>query len=191
MAPNIYIFEVRLLDTDPSIWRIVELKNNSTLHDLHRVIQAAMGWENTHLYSFMQTKNGKSIEYNLPQNEFPDEIYHGNNPINFKLKDIFSKPGDKTEYLYDFGDCWKHEVVFRGNKYPTFTFGYPVCAAGAMACPPENIGGIPGFKMLLNAIENKQKKELNEYRAWLGFDYDPYDFSEHLLYFSKLVRKIK
>ncbi len=192
MAPSVFIFEIKLLDTNPSIWRIIEVKNNTTLHDLHRVIQVAMGWKNAHLYSFTKTIGEKSIEYILPEYDSPDEPYHGNNPMEFKLKDLFSQVGDKIEYLYDFGDHWQHEVIFKGKKYDTSTFGYPACTAGAMACPPEDVGGIHGYKILLSAIENKQKKDLGEYKAWLGYDFDPYDFSaDKLIFLSKMLRKIK
>lgn len=192
MAPNIFIFEIRLLDTAPLVWRIIELKNNSTLHDLHRVIQVAMGWKNAHLYFFTQTKNENPIEYRLPEYAQEDEPYHGNNPRNFKLKDIFSKAGEEIEYLYDFGDHWQHQVIFKGRKYERTTFGFPACTAGSMACPPEDVGGTHGYKILLKAIENKQKRELEEYKEWLGYHYDPYDFSvDRLFFLSKMIRKVQ
>jgi hypothetical protein len=94
--------------------------------------------------------------------------------------------------LYDFGDYWEHEVILKGWKYEEAMFGLPACTAGAMACPPEDVGGVHGYKLLLDAIENKQKNELEEYRVWLGYKFDPYDFSaDKLLYLSKRIRRIK
>jgi hypothetical protein len=190
--PSILILEVRLLHTHPSVWRIIEVKSNTSLHDLHRIIQVSMGWTNSHLYSFIQEIKEQSVEYNLPEYANPDEIYHGNNPVDFKLKDIFFNEGDKLLYLYDFGDYWEHEVILKGWKYEEAMFGLPACTAGAMACPPEDVGGVHGYKLLLDAIENKQKNELEEYRVWLGYKFDPYDFSaDKLLYLSKRIRRIK
>lgn len=192
MAPNIFIFEIRLLHTEPVVWRIVEVKNNMTLHDLHKVIQVAMGWTNSHCYHFRQVTGNKSVDYTLPETENADESFVGNNPKDFKLKDVFVRFGEELEYLYDFGDDWRHSVIFKGRRYAHSTFGFPACVAGAMACPPEDIGGIPGYASLMNAITNKHKQQLAEYKEWLGYTYDPYDFSPtRLIFLGKMIRGVK
>jgi hypothetical protein len=43
---------VEFLDTDPLIWRQVEVPTSITLKGLHDVIQAAMGWFNQDLWEF-------------------------------------------------------------------------------------------------------------------------------------------
>jgi hypothetical protein len=52
----IYCSHVELLDTKPPIWRCVELSSQTTLRQLHRIIQIAMGWENCHLHKFLVGK---------------------------------------------------------------------------------------------------------------------------------------
>ena len=57
--------KITLRDTDPAIWRRVEVARTITLKDLHAIIQAAMGWENYHLYQFYigrQTINGPGFD---------------------------------------------------------------------------------------------------------------------------------
>src|SRR5215471_16836022 len=49
---RLYQFKVTLRDVSPKIWRRVQVWENYTLEQLHRVLQAAMGWENYHLYEF-------------------------------------------------------------------------------------------------------------------------------------------
>lgn len=192
MKPNIYIFEIQLAKTQPMVWRIVELKSNMSLHDLHRVIQTAMGWKNAHLYSFCSNNKEKTIEYALPETAMYSELYMGNNPCNFKLNELFINVGDSIDYLYDFGDNWLHQVIFRGRKYETNLYGYPTCSAGARKCPPEDCGGIRGYSMLLDAIASKNKKLLMEYKEWLGYDFDPDGFSADKFYtFKDSLRKIK
>jgi hypothetical protein len=46
-----YQLKITLVEIKPPIWRRVQVKNCS-LSKLHEVIQAAMGWTNTHLWAF-------------------------------------------------------------------------------------------------------------------------------------------
>ena len=43
---------IELRDTDPLIWREVEVPTSITLKVLHDVIQAVMGWFDHHLWEF-------------------------------------------------------------------------------------------------------------------------------------------
>jgi hypothetical protein len=47
-----YQLKITLLDTRPAIWRRVLVGANSTLDEVHDVIQAAFGWWNYHLHEF-------------------------------------------------------------------------------------------------------------------------------------------
>lgn len=48
------ILEVRveLVDSEPSIWRQLEIHGSLALSQVHRVLQAAFGWEDVHLHRF-------------------------------------------------------------------------------------------------------------------------------------------
>ncbi|HEB29488.1 MAG TPA: plasmid pRiA4b ORF-3 family protein, partial [Spirochaetes bacterium] len=50
----IYKLKITLLDHEPKIWRIVEVKSSIGLLELHAVIQTAMGWTNSHLHHFIK-----------------------------------------------------------------------------------------------------------------------------------------
>lgn len=52
MSDAIVRLKITLADTEPPIWRRVEVPAEMTLKDLHAVIQAAMGWEDDHLHQF-------------------------------------------------------------------------------------------------------------------------------------------
>lgn len=43
---------IELCDSDPPIWRQVEVPTSITLKALHEVVQAAMGWLDDHLWEF-------------------------------------------------------------------------------------------------------------------------------------------
>jgi hypothetical protein len=56
---------IELRDTDPVIWRQVEVPTSITLKVLHHIIQAAMGWFDYHLWEFTIDKR----RYGLPTDE--------------------------------------------------------------------------------------------------------------------------
>ena len=45
--------KITLLDTQPPVWRRVLVPEDFSFEQLHRVIQAAMGWEDCHLHEFL------------------------------------------------------------------------------------------------------------------------------------------
>lgn len=54
---------------------------------------------------------------------------------------------------------------------------YPVCLAGARACPPEDCGSFPGYCDILKALKAPKKtEEQNELLEWLEEGYDPERF---------------
>jgi hypothetical protein len=52
-AMDIYRVHVSLRRIEPSIWRRIELSSQTTLKQLHRILQIAMGWENYHLHEYI------------------------------------------------------------------------------------------------------------------------------------------
>jgi len=52
MTDTIARLHIALADTDPLIWRRVELPVDASLKMLHDVIQGAMGWLDYHLWEF-------------------------------------------------------------------------------------------------------------------------------------------
>jgi hypothetical protein len=55
-------------------------------------------------------------------------------------------------YEYDFGDGWRHEVVFEGFVPVDPNKNYPQCVEGERACPPEDCGGLWGYADYLAAV---------------------------------------
>ncbi len=52
VPPEIYQLKVTLLGTSPPIWRRLLVPADTTLAQLHDVLQAAMGWEDCHMHEF-------------------------------------------------------------------------------------------------------------------------------------------
>jgi hypothetical protein len=49
----VYRIHVSLRETQPLIWRPIELSSKTTLKQFHRILQIAMGWENYHLHEYI------------------------------------------------------------------------------------------------------------------------------------------
>jgi hypothetical protein len=78
-------------------------------------------------------------------------------------------------YEYDFGDGWLHEILME-QIIPLDPSGhYPVCLAGARACPPEDCGGVPGYEQLLEALRSPSAPASAELLEWCG-DWNPEAF---------------
>jgi len=112
--PNqlVYQFKVSLQEIEPTIWRRLQVPAKYSFWDLHVAIQDAMGWLDYHLHEFRLRKphGRKWIEIGIPDDESGDyEVLPG---WKIPIRDYFKEPGQTALYIYDFGDGWKHDLVF-------------------------------------------------------------------------------
>lgn len=49
---RVYQLKVALRDISPLIWRRLLVTSNTTIAQLHDIVQIAMGWEDLHLHQF-------------------------------------------------------------------------------------------------------------------------------------------
>lgn len=173
-AERVYQFRITLLDTRPPIWRRIQVKD-CTLDKLHEHIQTATGWTNSHLHHF---RIGEQLYGDplLMQENFEEMEYEDSTTT--KLSDILPRSGRRFrfEYEYDFGDGWRHEVVFEGCVRAERGKRYPVCIEGARACPPEDVGGVWGYQAFVEAMADPGHERHEEFREWIGGRFDPEAF---------------
>lgn len=62
-------------------------------------------------------------------------------------------------YLYDFGDDWKHRLELGATSEPDPGQLYPRLTNIAGACPPEDIGGPPGYEMFAATMADPKHPE--------------------------------
>jgi hypothetical protein len=167
--------DIVLQGSKPKIWRRVLVPDNTTFHALHYVIQFAMGWTNSHLYQFVV---GRGEYYIGVPSE--DDFYEVEDSRKMKINTLLNEPKDKITYEYDFGDSWEHLVEVKKVHEPEKGKTYPVLIAGAMACPPEDCGGIWGYQDLVGKMKNKDSEEYEDLVEWLGDDFDPEEFEMDL-----------
>ena len=152
----------------PLVWRQVVIPASYTLDRVHGVIQAAMGWQNSHLHMFRIAGREYGPAYLDDELETLDEKQ-------FRIGDLV-KPGDLAGYEYDLGDGWEHEVAVEAGAAADAATVYPECIAGEGACPPEDCGGPGGFAELKELLAGPPSLERKEMRVWAGEDYDAAHF---------------
>ncbi|GEB95306.1 plasmid pRiA4b ORF-3 family protein [Microbacterium lacticum] len=179
-------FRIRidLQRTKPPVWRRIEVPGDILLPRLHEVIQAAMGWTESHLHRF-RTSNDRNAPEFLTQFDL-DEGDEGMLEDDVRLDQVIADEGDRLWYDYDFGDDWKH--LLRIEKVLDSPPPAPVCVGGKLACPPEDCGGVWGYTELADWVRSDYDDALRpevfentaEGRAWLpdGWHPDVFDIDE-------------
>ena len=176
-------FRVELQETDPLVWREIEVPGDVTFWDLHIAIQDAMGWLDCHLHRFTmphpRTKQERVFGiHNLSQDcDDPPSWAH-------QIASMFTSRNDTALYEYDFGDDWRHIVRLIDVLRRDFRLCYPRCTGGARACPPEDCGGIDGYAEIVAGTLD------DDTRAWLPTGYDPAHFDLAAVRFSDPARRL-
>jgi len=178
-------FKVTLLDIKPAIWRRIQVPD-CTLDSLHLYIQAAFGWENCHLHQF----EIGGVLYGEPDPDggafIPDFVDEADVLLGHLLPPSCLKA--RWVYEYDFGDGWRHEVLFEGFPPQDPEAKSPLCVKGKRACPPEDCGGPTGYYDYLAAVTDPRHERHAEMRGWRGpFDPDAFDATIA----TKEMRKVK
>jgi len=169
---QIYQIQVTLCDSQPPIWRRIQVRSDTTLAKLHKILQCVMGWEDAHLHQFViqGQRYGPPDDDEIGPRETKDER-------KYQLGELVTGEGGELAYNYDFGDYWQHVLVVEKTLSPDEDARYPVCLAGARACPPEDVGGMPGYEDFLKAIREPRHPEHEEYLEWIGGEFDPEAFA--------------
>ncbi|MDG2861218.1 plasmid pRiA4b ORF-3 family protein, partial [Vibrio parahaemolyticus] len=150
------------------------VRDDITFYKLHRIIQYAMGWFESHLYEFRLREmiiGEKDDDW-----DFYDR-YEVKSAKRVKLSSMNFAPKDKFRYVYDFGDDWRHDIVVEKVLDPEEGIKYPVCIGGKRNCPPEDVGGPWGYEDFLEAIQDPQHPEHESMLEWVGGSFDPEEFS--------------
>lgn len=166
--------EIVLEESEPRIWRRIVIASDSTLHQLHRAIQVAMGWTDSHLYAF------EIGDHQFSDVSILDEPQGFLDSRKFRLADLAFREGSRFGYRYDFGDDWNHLVRVEAVTPVLAQQRLPWCLAGERACPPEDSGGMYGYREVLKSLGDRRHPEHAETLRWVpeGFDPEAFDLEE-------------
>ncbi|MEU5987648.1 DUF6398 domain-containing protein [Spirillospora sp. NPDC047418] len=161
---RIHRITITLLDMPVPVWRTVEVPAETALADLRPVVQQAMGWDLPgHLHVF-ETSRGRFGD--------PDPELKIEDAAQVNIDEV----APRFEYLYDFGDGWRHEIVITDTFPAEPDARYPRLVDGAGACPPEDSGGPIGYATMLQALADPSHEDHGLYLKWTGGGHDPAAF---------------
>jgi Plasmid pRiA4b ORF-3-like protein len=136
-AASIARLRIKLDDVEPAVVRRVEVPLTIRLDRLHLVLQAAMGWMNSHLYEI----RARDVGWGRPDPHFGDGPLDASKA---RLTDVLEDVGTRSlKYLYDFGDGWEHSIHIERITDAIPGMAYPCLIDAAGRCPPEDVGA-PG-----------------------------------------------
>jgi hypothetical protein len=168
------VYKYRIvLDTLDDVIRDIEIRENSTLEDLHNSIAQAFGFDGTEMASFYKSDEewNQGEEYMLFN--MGDEDDHVNMMNETSLDSVFSRDNTKMIYVYDFFNMWTFYVELAdiaepedGQDYPNLMF-----AQGQLPeSPPEKV------------FEAEQLDDFEDHDAHDDIEFenlDDFDFDEN------------
>lgn len=161
----------------PPVWRKVVVPSETTFSMFHNIIQVAMGWYDSHLYSF--SPSGYNSNPWIEAESDPDDPFSFDDfdedsvsASKLKLSDIFDTKRQTFIYIYDFGDDWEHKITLEEIDEKDTSLS-PKLIAGKGACPPEDCGGAWGYEHLKEVLADKKHPEYKDMVEWhYGYDED-------------------
>jgi len=187
-----YQFMVTLDHVQPAVWRQIALPAELDFYDLHSVIQTAMGWTDSHLFSFELDEaestnrirllgDEESVEENFQQAQHfmqspPEKGSYEERMFQHFIRtkvllardihlDTYVEEMVSFTYAYDFGDGWTHQVKLE-KIIDDFEYDAPTILAGEGDCPPEDVGGPPGYEEFKRVMKNKKNPEHAHMKFW-------------------------
>ncbi len=132
-----YLIYVWLRRIHSLLWRRLLVRAESTLADLHCVIQIGFGWTDFRLHRFRIRKKS----YTVPR----IGMIEGHDVRTVRLADLTFRMNERFLYEYDFRDLWQHEIRIERQCVMERGRIYPVCVGGKWVGPPEDCGGPDAF----------------------------------------------
>ena len=164
---------IELENSEPLIWRELEVPSNLCLTSLAQAILLAFGWNEDHLHQFLESRKS---HYATSMNELGETLYHGTKDgSRYGVSHLLKKQGDSVLFEYDYGDSWYHKVKLKSvADYADYETKAVRLIGGANACPPDDCGGIYRYRHLVELMQKKpQSSELSEFYDWMGCKWDP------------------
>ena len=155
-APEVVQVRVELAEVTPPVWRRLLVPADVTLAKLHRIVQASMGWSDSHLFAF---RVGGTVYGDLDDDDHDDDFdddldEEDGDAAALTVLEALEALGDRDEllYEYDFGDGWVHTIA------------------------TEDVGGPGGYRAFLVAVGDPRHEDHRALTEWVGGPFDPARF---------------
>ncbi len=171
---------VELLDVTPLVWRRIVVTNQWTFANLHHYLQWVMGWWDSHPHEFEVGDQIVAPAWWIEEIGLDQEVANHRDERRFSIATAAAELGirGEIEYRYDMGDDWRHRLVIETPPPAWDENGLPLpaCIAGENACPPEDVGGPPGYQRFLETIADRGSEDSVDTLRWIGGAFDPHGF---------------
>lgn len=176
---DMFTLNVTLNNAPLEIMRQIKVPSNIRLDALADILTIAMGWEGRHLNQFKA--NGKFYE----ETSYEEDAFNKECGLKkfgqheYSLRDLLNRKGNKILWEYDFGDSWEHSITLENRRKMSANDEYTVkLLKGKNACPPEDVGGVIGYKHLLEVLDNPKSPEYMMMKDWVPSNFNPKKFSK-------------
>ncbi|MBK3496252.1 SEC-C domain-containing protein [Viridibacillus sp. YIM B01967] len=167
-----YIVKLTFEDIEPAVWRRVIMPAGATFNRLHEMIQHVTNfqsyWTDMAVHSFGVELEDSYVTDNVAMHEeYKKSKYLGKTlkrPTRIKI-DSYLEEYSTLLYEYDFGDGWHIQVQLE-EIVEDYYFGFPTLLAGEGDAPPEDVGGVYGYKTFLEIYHDPTHPEYLDTITW-------------------------
>ena len=169
-ALQAYQLYVELEWVEPKVWRRLLVPTTIKLSMLHVALLWGTGWQGGHLHEFIFGRDNYGPSepgWELPEGVVDEESVTLQEALGARKTFV---------YIYDFGDTWRHKVKVEKVVTLDSPLHCALCLDGQNACPPEDVGGAPGYAEFLQALADPTNPQHEELKRWIGGAFDPAAF---------------
>lgn len=150
------------------VTRKIIVPSNLKFSELHTVLQKAFQWHFSHSYEFriLSHRNNEIVAVIEHEDMLP--LYENAVLAGDIILSDYLYGDRKICYIYDFGDCWEHEIKLV-KVIDNYDKESPYLLEADGKTPPEDIGGTEGFLEFLNIITDKTHPGYNEMNMWAHY----------------------
>jgi hypothetical protein len=123
--PDIYQLRIVLRGISPLIWRRLLVQSDTTLAQLHLMLQILFDWSNEHLHHFRIF--GKDYGSN------------GTDTRHVTLNTFGFQRGERFRYVYNYYAYWQCDIRLEATLPLEPQRFYPICTSGQRPAPPEHV----------------------------------------------------
>jgi hypothetical protein len=134
--PDIYQLRIVLRGISPLIWRRLLVRSDTTLAQLHLMLQILFAWSNEHLHHFHIF--GK------------DYGSDGAETRQVMLQSLGFQWGERFRYVYNYYAQWQCDIRLEATLPCDLQRFYPVCTGGQRPAPPEHVHDVWTYLELLD-----------------------------------------
>lgn len=159
-AEAVLEIRVELIDSEPAIWRRLDIRGAVALNQMHQMLQVAFGWEDIHLHRF--TALEPFVRLRPVNGDFPDDLQwlprqecldpDDRAEEDLSLEQLLVLGGGRAFYEYDFGDSWLHRLELVSQRPADESAPPARLIDGARRGPVEDSGGAPGYEQLMDVL---------------------------------------